>query len=144
MTAQTRAAGFGWLAVAGGAALSGGGGPAVGDFLSGQSVPKDFPARAVLACVVAGFIVLCALAMLWPRTRAWGAAALTAYYGFLVVGILDVGVILRPVGEYVPYSNPAEQLAIAAAGLILFAASARIGAAWAARLARAGQIAFGL
>jgi uncharacterized membrane protein YphA (DoxX/SURF4 family) len=53
-------------------------------------------------------------------------------------------VVLAHFGEYGAYSGAAEQLAIAAAGLIVYAASARIDAALAARLARLGRLLFGV
>jgi uncharacterized membrane protein YphA (DoxX/SURF4 family) len=53
-------------------------------------------------------------------------------------------VVLAHLGEFGAYSGAAEQLAIAAGGLIVYAASAKIDAALAARLTRLGQLAFGV
>jgi uncharacterized membrane protein YphA (DoxX/SURF4 family) len=53
-------------------------------------------------------------------------------------------VVLAHYGEFGAYSGAAEQLAIAAGGLIVYAASAKIDAALAARLTRLGQLAFGV
>ena len=75
---------------------------------------------------------------------AWGAAALTVYYALIVVILMNGRVVLAHQAEFGSYSGAAEQLAIAAAGLIVFAASARIDAALAARLARVGQVVFGV
>ena len=52
--------------------------------------------------------------------------------------------VLAHYTEFGSYSGVAEQLAIAAGGLIVYAGSARIDAAHAARLTRLGQLAFGV
>jgi uncharacterized membrane protein YphA (DoxX/SURF4 family) len=116
---------------------------AVGNFDPGQPVPKDFPARTVLAYAADAFMLAAGVAVLWRRTVAWGAAALTAYYTLIVVILMDGRSILRHASEYLAYSNTAGQLSIAAGGLIVFAASARIDLTLAARLTRLGRLAFG-
>jgi len=115
---------------------------ALGDFLPGQPVPKDFPDRTALAYAAGAFMLVAGVAVEWRRTAAWGAAALTAYYALIVVILMDGRVVLAHYAEFVAYSSGAEQLAIAAGGLIVYAASARIEAALAARLTRLGQLAF--
>ncbi len=115
-----------------------------GDFDPGQPVPKGFPDRAVLAYVASVFMFVAGAAVEWRRTAAWGAAALTAYYALIVVTLMNGAVALAHPTEYGAYSGGAEQLAIAAAGLIVYAASARIDAALGARLIRLGQMAFGV
>lgn len=117
---------------------------ALGTFDPGQAVPKAFPDRTTLAYAAGVFMLVAGAAVEWRRTVAWGAATLTAYYGLVVVVLMDGRVVLRHAGEFIAYSNTAEQLAIAAGGLIVCAASARIGATLAARLTRAGQGAFGV
>jgi uncharacterized membrane protein YphA (DoxX/SURF4 family) len=117
---------------------------ALGDFLPGQPVPKDFPVRTALAHAAGAFMLVAGAAVEWRRTAAWGAAALTAYYAFVVVILMDGRVVLAHYAEFVAYSSCAEQLAIAAGGLIVYAASANIEAALAARLTRLGQLAFGV
>jgi uncharacterized membrane protein YphA (DoxX/SURF4 family) len=117
---------------------------ALGDFLPGQPVPKDFPDRTALAYAAGAFMLVAGAAVEWRRTAAWGAAALTAYYALIVVILMDGRVVLAHYAEFVAYSNGAEQLAIAAAGLIVYAASAKIEADLAARLTRLGQLAFGV
>jgi len=57
---------------------------------------------------------------------------------------LNGRVALAHYAQYGAYSGAAEQLAIAAGGLIVYAASAGIDAALAARLTRLGQLAFGV
>jgi uncharacterized membrane protein YphA (DoxX/SURF4 family) len=132
-----RAYGLGMMAL-GGVCL------AWGNFEPGQAVPKGFPDRAVLAYAVAAFILVAGAAVEWRRTAAWAAAALTAYYGLVVVIVMNGRVVLAHPTEYGAYSGAAEQLAIAAGGLIVFAANARIDPVLAARLTRLGQLTFGV
>ncbi len=115
-----------------------------GDFDPGQPVPKDFPDRTALAYAVAVFMLVAGAAIEWRRTAAWGAAALTAYYALIVVILMNGRVVLAHFAEFGTYSGAAEQLAIAAGGLIICAANARIDAAPAARLTRVGRVAFGI
>ena len=115
-----------------------------GDFDPGQPVPKAFPDRAALAYAAAAFMLLAGAAALWRRTAAWAAAALTAYYAFVVVILMNGRVALAHYGEYGAYSGAAEQLAIAAGGLIVYAANAPIDPGLAARLTRLGQMTFGV
>src|SRR3984893_16038171 len=106
------------------------------DFDPGQPVPKSFPDRTALAYAVAAFMLVAGAAVEWRRTVAWGAAALTAYYALIVVILMHGRLVLAHYAEFGTYSSIAEQLALAAGGLIVCAASARIDAAVAARLTR--------
>jgi uncharacterized membrane protein YphA (DoxX/SURF4 family) len=115
-----------------------------GTFDPGQPVPKWFPDRTVLAYAAAAFMLVAGAAVEWRRTAAWGALALTAYYTLIVVALMNGRVVLAHLAEFGSYSGAAEQLAIAAGGLIVYAASADIDPALAARLTRIGQIAFGV
>jgi uncharacterized membrane protein YphA (DoxX/SURF4 family) len=115
-----------------------------GGFDPGQPVPEEFPGRTALAYAVAAFMLVAGAAVEWRRTAAWGAAALTAYYALIVVVLMNVRVVLAHYAEFGTYSSIAEQLALAAGGLIVCAASARIDAALAARLTRLGQMTFGV
>ncbi|TMH78884.1 MAG: hypothetical protein E6H49_13205 [Betaproteobacteria bacterium] len=117
---------------------------ALGDFDPGQPVPKDFPIRTALAYAVAAFMLVAGAAVEWRRTAAWGAAALTAYYALIVVILMNGRVVLARYAEFGTYSGVAEQLAIAAGALIIYAGSAKIDAALTARLTRLGQLAFGV
>ena len=114
------------------------------DFVEGQPVPKDFPGRTVLACAAGAFMLTAGVAVEWRRTAVGGAAALAAYFALVVVVLMNGRVVLAHYAEYGAYFGVAEQLSIAAGALIVYAASARINAALAARLTRSGQIAFGL
>ena len=113
-----------------------------GDFDPGQPVPKTVPDRAVLAHGVAAFMLIAGAAVQWRRSAAWAAAALAAYYAVIVVVLMDGRLLPAHYTEFGLYSGAAEQLAIAAAALIVYAASARINAALAARLTRLGELAF--
>ena len=115
-----------------------------GDFDPGQPVPKGFPDRSALAYAAAVFMLVAGAAVEWRRTAAWGAAALTAYYALVVVILMQGRVLLAHYAEFGSYSGAAEQLAIASAGLIVYAANAKIDAARAASLTRLGQLAFGV
>ena len=117
---------------------------AIGDFLPGQAVPKTFPDRTVLAYAAGAFMLIAGAALQWRRTAAWAAAALAVYYALVVVILMDGRLVLAHYAEYGAYSGVAEQLAIAAGGLIVYAAGARIDAGLAARLTRLGQLAFGV
>ncbi len=115
-----------------------------GDFDPGQPVPKAFPARTLLAYAAAVFMLAAGAAIVWRRTAAWGAAALTVYFTLIVVIVMDGPGVVAHYAVFGSYSNTAAQLAIAAAALVVTAASAGIDAALAARLARLGQIVFGV
>ena len=115
-----------------------------GDFDPGQPVPKTFPDRTILAYAAAAFMLVAGAAVEWRRTTAWAAAALTAYYVLIVVILMHGRVVIRNYAEFGAYSGAAEQLAIGAGALIVYAANADIDAALAARLTRVGQVAFGV
>jgi len=117
---------------------------AFGTFDPGQPVPRDFPDRPALAYAAAIFMLCAGMAVEWRRTAAWGAAAIAVYFEFVVVVLMNGPVVLAHMTEYGSYSGPAAQLAIAAGGLIIFAETAGIDAALAARLRRAGQMTFGI
>ena len=116
----------------------------LGDFVAGQPAPKALPERTALAYAVAVFLLAGGAAVVWRRTAAWGSAALAAYYGLFVVVLMDGRLVLAHPTQYLVYENIAEQLAIAAGALIVYAQTARIDPVSARRLARAGRIAFGL
>ena len=117
---------------------------AFGDFHPGQPVPKDFPDRTALAYAAAAFMLVAGTVVEWRRTTALGAAALTAYFALIVVIVMNGRVLLGHYAEFGPYESLAIELAIAAGGLIVYAANARIDAALASRLTRLGQVAFGI
>jgi uncharacterized membrane protein len=115
-----------------------------GDFNGGQPVPKSFPARTEFAYVMAVFLLSAGVAIEWRRTAAWAAAALTAYFAIVVVLLMGGHLILKYSGMYMVYSSTAEQLAIAAGGLIVWASFAQVDSAKATLFIRIGQIVFGI
>jgi uncharacterized membrane protein YphA (DoxX/SURF4 family) len=144
MIARTPARVLGWRVYGLGVMAMGLLGLAWGQFDPGQPVPKDFPYRTALAYAAGAFMLVAGAAVEWRRSAALGAAALTAYYALVVVILMNGRVALAHYAEYGAYSGAAEQLAIAAGGLIVYAASANIDAVLAARLTRVGQLAFGV
>ncbi len=144
MTALKPPAAFGWRVLGLGVVAMALVALAWGDFDPGQPVPKHFPDRAALAYVADAFMLLAGVAVVWRRTAARGAAALAAYFALIVVILMNGRVILANFGVYGAYSGAAEQLAIAAGALTVYAANARIDAALAARLTRLAQLVFGV
>ncbi|HWA29746.1 MAG TPA: hypothetical protein VG867_01550 [Rhizomicrobium sp.] len=115
-----------------------------GDFHGGQPVPKDFPARTALAYTVALFMLVAGIALEWHKTTLWAAAALAAYYGIVVVLLMNGRLVLRNLDIYGAYDSMAEEVAIAAGAFIIWASLAKLDAANAARVIRIAQIAFGI
>jgi uncharacterized membrane protein len=116
---------------------------AFGDFDPGQPVPAHFPARTILAYAAGAFMVAAAAGLQWRRTATWSAAALTAYYALFVLILMNGPVMLAHFAEYGTYEGLTMQLAIAAGGLIVYATTANISTALAARLTRCAQLAVG-
>ena len=144
MTAEKTATTFGWRVYGLGVMAVGMVCLAFGDFHPGQPVPKDFPERTALAYAAAAFMLIAGAAVQWRRTAAAGAAALTAYFGFVVVILMNGRVLLAHYAEFGPYESLAIELAIAAAGLLVYIFHAKIDAASAVRLTRLAQMAFGI
>ncbi len=144
MTAEKATMVFGWRVYGLGVMTLGMVSLAWEAFDPGQPVPQNFPGRAALIYVAAAFMLVAGAAIALRRTAAWGAAALTAYYALIVVIVMNGPVVLRHYAEYVAYSGVAAQVAIAAAGLIVYAANAKIDTVLAARLTRVGRLAFGV
>jgi uncharacterized membrane protein len=115
-----------------------------GNFDSGQPVPKWFPERTALAYVTAVFLLVAGIGIGWRKTVTWAAAALIAYYGLVVLVLMNGRVIFKNYAVYGAYFGVAEPVAIAAGALIVYAATADMDAARAARLTRAAQLAFGV
>jgi uncharacterized membrane protein YphA (DoxX/SURF4 family) len=144
MTAEKTAMAFGWHVYGLGVMALGMLCLVWGDFDPGQPVLKTFPDRTALAYAAATFMLVAGAAVEWRRTAAWGAAALTAYYTLIVVILMNGHAALGHFAEFGTYAWTAEQLAVATAGLIVYAAHAKIDAALAARLTRLGQMTFGV
>jgi len=144
MTAEKTTMAFGWRVYGLGVMAIGMACLAFGDFDPGQPVAENFPARFALAYAAGAFMVVAAAAVEWRRTAAWGAAALTLYYSVFVVILMNGRLLLTDYAVFVTYENIAMQLAIAAGGLIIYATTARVNAALAARLTLLGRLAFGV
>src|SRR6202158_1865763 len=129
MTAEQTTMAFGWRVYGLGVMALGLVCLAWGGFDPGQPVPKNFPGRTALAYAAAAFMLVAGAAVAWRRTAAWGAAALPAYYALIVVILMNGRVVLAHYAEFGTYSGGAEQLAIAAGALIVYAATAKIDAA---------------
>ena len=140
MTAEKTTMAFGWRVYGLGVMALGMVCLAWGDFDLGQPVPKDFPDRTALAYAAAAFMFVAGAAVEWRRSAAWAAAALAAYYALIVVILMNGRLLLAHYAVYGTYSGIAEQLAIAAGGLIVYAtnaeANAKIDVTLAARLIR--------
>ena len=125
MTAEKMPTGIGWRVYGLGMMALGMLCLAWGNFDPGQPVPKDFPDRTALAYAVAAFMLVAGAAVEWRRTAAWGAAALAAY---LRAHRRRPDERPRGCSPIMPSSARtaalAEQLAIAAGALIVYAANA--------------------
>lgn len=115
-----------------------------GTFHPSQPVPKSFPDRTMLAYAANVLLLIAGFALGWRKTVAWAAAALAIYFGLVDLVLMYGRVIIANYTEYGAYSGAAEPLASAAAALIIYAATANIDAARAARLTRGAQIVFGI
>lgn len=113
------------------------------DFHPGQPVPKSFPNRAILAYAANGFLIIAGICMEWRRFTSLSAAALIAYFGVLVVLLMDGNVIVSHPTAFVSYEGTAIELAIFAAALIIYAACADMSHDKGAQLTRIGQMIFG-
>jgi uncharacterized membrane protein len=82
-----------------------------------QPVPDDLPGRAALAYALAAALTIAGLATLWRRSAAAGAAALCAVFGVVVILLHAPRVFAHP-QVFGAWSGLAEQLALAAAGLM--------------------------
>jgi uncharacterized membrane protein YphA (DoxX/SURF4 family) len=143
VTAEKPTRAFGWRVYGAGVMALGMVCFAWGDFDPGQPVGSDFPYRTTLAYAAAAFMLVAGAAIEWRPTAPLGAAALAAYYALIVVILMHGHLLFTHYAEFALYSGAAEQLAIAAGALIVYAATARVNATFATRLTRLGHVAFG-
>jgi uncharacterized membrane protein len=115
-----------------------------GDFLTGQTVPNDFPYRTTLAYFVATFLLCTGIILQWRRPAPFAAAGLAAYYTLIVIIVMNGPVLLAHFREYGFYEGFSQQFAITAAALIVFAALDRIPATLVRRLTVVSQLVFGI
>jgi uncharacterized membrane protein len=144
MTAEKTRMAFGWRVYGLGVMAVGIASLAFRDFDPGQPMPEKFPVHTALAYAAGAFMVVAAAAVEWRRTAAWGAAALTIYYTLFVVILMNGRLLLTDYAVFVTYENIAMQLAIAAAGLIVYATATKIDPILSARLTGLGQLVFGV
>ncbi|HEX3810973.1 MAG TPA: hypothetical protein VHW02_14865 [Rhizomicrobium sp.] len=114
-----------------------------GNFVSGQSVPKDFPGYTALAYVAAAFLVIAGAALEWKRTVAWAAAALCVYYA-IVVFVMNGHLLPANYAQYGIYESVAIQLAVMLGALVVYASHANLDAALAARIIQISRMVFGI
>jgi len=115
-----------------------------GDFVTGQSAPDGLPYRSFLAYAAGAVMVLAGAFVQLRRTATASAAAIIAYFMVVVMIVMDGADLLAHWTVYGEYESAAEQFAIAAAALIVFATHAQLDAVTTARLTRTGQIVLGL
>lgn len=114
-----------------------------GDFaLVWQPVPAGVPYRQALAYAAATALLLAGVMINFRRTAAWGSGALAMLYALCVVLLHGPRIAAHPL-SFQPWDGAAEQLALAAGGLLALLASLR-GGAQAGRFRRIGQVAFAL
>jgi uncharacterized membrane protein len=101
MTAEKTTMAFGWSVYGLGVMALGMACLAFGDFDPGQPVPENLPARTALAYVAGAFMVVAAAAVVWRRTAAWGATALTVYYALFVVILMNGRLLLTDYAVFV-------------------------------------------
>ncbi len=144
MTAEVPRYRFGWRVYGAGLIALGAVCLVWGEFDPGQPVPKGLPAHSALAYAAALYMLAAGAAVEWRRGIVWGSAALTLYYALVVTILMNGRVVLAHFREFGAYSGCAEQLAIAAGALIIYAATANIAASRARVLTRIGQRVFGV
>jgi uncharacterized membrane protein YphA (DoxX/SURF4 family) len=116
---------------------------ASGHFVLAQPVHLAAPLATALAYATAMLLIVAGVAVETPRTTARGAAAVAIFYALVIV-LADGAALLRNPKEYVVYSGTAEQVAVLAGALVLYATYAGLDAARSARLVRIGQRVFGV
>jgi uncharacterized membrane protein YphA (DoxX/SURF4 family) len=115
-----------------------------GDFaVVWQPAPNGVPGGNALAYIVAIPFLLAGLAIQWRRAAGPGALALTVLYGLGVV-LFDVPRVIAQPSVFVTWYAVAEQLALAAAGLVAYAYCARLEPTTAERLSKIGRLLFGI
>jgi len=115
-----------------------------GDFAAvWQPVPNSIPGRTALAYAVAAALLLAGLAVQWQRTAGLGAFALTALYSLGIILLHVPRVIAHPT-VFVTWSGVAEQLALVAGGLVVYAYCAQLESAVAERMTKIGRLIFGV
>lgn len=134
---------IGWRIYSLGIVLVGLVGFAFGDFHPGQPVPKGFPDRTTLAYLANGFLIIAGVLMQLRRFTGPASAALTGYFGVVVVLLMDGNMLISHPDVFGGYEGTAIELAIAAAGLVICSTSIDIDRQLARRLTQVAQVLFG-
>jgi uncharacterized membrane protein YphA (DoxX/SURF4 family) len=113
-----------------------------GDFASvWQPVPPEFPARRILACVVASLFLASGIALQWRRTARASLPVLALLHFFPALFWLRRVIVLpHIIGTWLGF---AEQFALVVAAIVAFASLSPRPGAWRAEILRAGRILFG-
>ena len=134
---------FGWRAYGLGAIALGVACLASADFVVAQPLPQGFAHREALAFATAALLIVAGAAVEWRRATACGATAIAVFYAIVLLW-MDVPATVANRAVYGIYSSVAEQVAMLAGAVIVYAASARIDATRADRLTRWSRRAFGV
>ena len=116
---------------------------ASGAFMLSQAEPSSVPYPHASAYLAGGIMLAAGAGIESPRTIAWAASALTAFYAAVVLLFIDIPFVALHAGSFGSYSGVAEEVAIASGALIIFATTATISPSAAARLVHGGQKVFG-
>jgi uncharacterized membrane protein YphA (DoxX/SURF4 family) len=112
--------------------------------LSGSGPPAaELTGRAALSYAGSAVMIVAGAALLWRRTKTWGAAAVAAWFAIVVLGVTNLPGVVRHYREFLAWFGLTEPLAITAGALIAFAGGANIPAVTAQPLIRLSRIAFG-
>ncbi|HEY2707271.1 MAG TPA: hypothetical protein VGI95_04400 [Caulobacteraceae bacterium] len=115
-----------------------------GDFAAvWQPVPDALPGRKLLAYAFAAAFLAAGAAVQWRRTWRWGAYALVALYGVIVLLVHAPRVMIHPT-QFSPWTGLAEQLGLFAGGVAVLATAPDTSPDVARRLGRLARLIFGV
>ena len=114
-----------------------------GDFAVVWQPLSPAPGQSTWGYAVAILPLLAGLAMQWPRTASLGALALVVAYCLAEI-VLDVPRGFAQPSVFVAWYGVFENLALAAAALVICAYSARLKPVTAERLSKIGRLIFGM
>jgi uncharacterized membrane protein len=112
------------------------------DLVLGQTLPNGLPGRVALAWIAGGLLLIAGAAMEWRRLAAWGATTVGALAGLMI--LVCGAAVARQYGVLGSYFVVAEQLTIAAGGLIVYGTGAGMDSRLRLRLTRSARMTFGV